>query len=145
MVANDGMAGPVEQAIANAGLTGKIAVTGQDASPAGLDAVMNGSQCLTIYKPVAGEADIAIQIATAVLAGKTVPNSISGETQTTVKDPTTGREVPSYLAAPIAITKSNVALPVTQGYETAAAVCGVSQAIATLCNANGITYTYSAS
>jgi D-xylose transport system substrate-binding protein len=145
MVANDGMAGPVEADLANAGLTGKVAVTGQDASPAGLDAVMNGSQCLTIYKPVAGEADIAIQIANAVLQGQAVPKTIAGETLTTVKDPSTGREVPSYLATPIAITKANVALPVTQGYETAAAVCGVSQAIATLCNANGITYTYTAS
>lgn len=145
MVANDGMAGPVEQAIANAGLTGKIAVSGQDASPAGLDAIMGGSQCLTIYKPVAGEADIAIQIANSVLQGTTVPKTISGETLTTTKDPTTGAEVPSYLAAPIAITKSNVALPVTQGYETAAAVCGVSASIAALCNQNGIQYTYSAS
>ncbi|HEV2634795.1 MAG TPA: substrate-binding domain-containing protein [Actinocrinis sp.] len=145
MVANDGMAGPVEQAIAGAGLTGKIAVTGQDASPAGLDAIMSGAQCLTVYKPVAGEADIAIQIADQVLSGKTPASTIGGEAATTVKDPTTGREVPSYLAAPIAITKANVALPVTQGYETAAAVCGVSQAIATLCNSNGITYTYTAS
>ena len=145
MVANDGMAGPVEADIQNAGLTGKIAVTGQDASPAGLDAIMNGSQCLTIYKPVSGEADIAIQIASYVLAGKPVPTTIGGLTQTTIKDPTTGREVPSYLATPIAITKANVALPVTQGYETAAAVCGVSASIAALCNANGIPYTYSAS
>jgi D-xylose transport system substrate-binding protein len=145
MVANDGMAGPVEADLANAGLTGKVAVSGQDASPAGLDAIMNGSQCLSIYKPVSGEADIAIQIANYVLAGKPVPTTIGGLTQTTIKDPSTGREVPSYLATPIAITKANVALPVTQGYETAASVCGVSQAIATLCNANGITYTYSAS
>ena len=145
MVANDGMAADVEQDIAGAGLTGKIAVSGQDASPAGLDAVMNGSQCFSIYKPVSGEADIAIQIAVSILQGKTVPTTVGGETQTTTKDPTTGREVPSYLATPIAVSKSNVALPITQGYETAAAVCGVSQAIATLCNQNGIQYTYSAS
>ena len=74
-----------------------------------------------------------------------MPTSINSETQTTVKDPTNGREVPSYLAIPIAITKANVGLPVTQGYETAAAVCGVSQAIADLCNANGISYKYTAS
>jgi D-xylose transport system substrate-binding protein len=145
MVANDGMAGPVEADLANAGLTGKVAVSGQDASPAGLDAIMAGSQCLSIYKPVSGEADIAIQIASYVLAGKPVPTTIGGLTQTTIKDPTTGREVPSYLATPIAITKANVALPVTQGYETAASVCGVSASIAALCNANGIPYTYSAS
>ncbi|HEV2637431.1 MAG TPA: substrate-binding domain-containing protein [Actinocrinis sp.] len=145
MVANDGMAQAVEQQIASANLTGKIAVSGQDASPTGLDAIMGGAQCFTIYKPVAGEADIAIQIATDVLSGKAVPKTIGTETLTTVKDPTNGREVPSYLAVPITITKANVGLPVTQGYETAAAVCGVSQAIATLCNSNGITYTYTAS
>jgi D-xylose transport system substrate-binding protein len=93
---------------------------------------MSATQCFTIYKPVAGEADVAIKLASEILAGKkpTAP--------ATTKDPTTGREVPSYLASPTVITKANVALPVTDGYVTAAAVCPTA-ALVKLCTANGIT------
>jgi len=131
MVANDTMAQSVINVLKSQGLAGKVAVSGQDASAGGLDNVMSGTQAFTIYKPVAGEADVAIKLASQILAGQkpTAP--------TTIKDPTNGREVPSYLASPTVITKANVALPVTDGYVTAAAVCPTA-ALVKLCNANGI-------
>jgi D-xylose transport system substrate-binding protein len=131
MVANDTMAQSVINVLASQGLSGKVAVSGQDASAGGLDNIINGSQCFTIYKPVAGEADPAILLASQILAGQkpTAP--------ATTKDPTNGREVPSYLGTPTVITKANVALPVTDGYTTAAAVC-TTPALVKLCNANGI-------
>jgi D-xylose transport system substrate-binding protein len=131
MVANDTMAQSVINVLKSQGLAGKVAVSGQDATAGGLDNVMAGTQCFTIYKPVAGEADVAIKLASQILAGQkpTAP--------TTTKDPTTGREVPSYLADPTVITKANVALPVTDGYVTAAAVCPTAS-LKTLCAANGI-------
>jgi D-xylose transport system substrate-binding protein len=132
MVANDTMAQSVINVLKSQGLAGKVAVSGQDASAGGLDNVMSATQCFTIYKPVAGEADVAIKLASEILAGKkpTAP--------ATTRDPTTGREVPSYLASPTVITKANVALPVTDGYVTAAAVCPTA-ALVKLCTANGIT------
>jgi D-xylose transport system substrate-binding protein len=131
MVANDTMAQSVINVLKSQGLAGKVAVSGQDATAGGLDNIMSGTQCFTIYKPVAGEADVAIKLASEILAGQkpTAP--------TTTKDPTTGREVPSFLASPTVITKANVALPVTDGYVTAAAVCPT-PALVKLCNANGI-------
>ena len=131
MVANDTMAQSVINVLKSQGLAGKVAVSGQDATAGGLDNVMSGTQAFTIYKPVAGEADVAIKLASQILAGQkpTAP--------TTIKDPTNGREVPSYLASPTVITKANVALPVTDGYVTAAAVCPTA-ALVKLCNANGI-------
>jgi D-xylose transport system substrate-binding protein len=132
MVANDTMAQSVINVLKSQSLAGNVAVSGQDATAGGLDNVMAGTQCFTIYKPVAGEADVAIKLASEILAGQkpTAP--------TTVKDPTTGRDVPAYLAAPTVITKANVALPVTDGYVTAKAVCPTA-ALVTLCTANGIT------
>ena len=132
MVANDTMAQSVINVLKSQGLAGKVAVSGQDASAGGLDNIMSGTQCFTIYKPVAGEADVAIKLASQILAGKkpTAPAA--------TKDPTNGREVPSYLAAPTVITKANVALPVTDGYVTAKAVCPTA-ALVKLCEANGIT------
>jgi len=131
MVANDTMAQSVINVLKSQGLAGKVAVSGQDATAGGLDNIMSGTQCFTIYKPVAGEADVAIKLASQILAGKkpTAP--------ATTKDPTNGREVPSFLATPTVITKANVALPVTDGYVTAAAVCPTA-ALVTLCTANGI-------
>ena len=131
MVANDTMAQSVINVLKAQGLAGKVAVSGQDATAGGLDNVMAGTQAFTIYKPVAGEADVAIKLAAQILSGQkpTAP--------TTVKDPTNGREVPAYLADPTVITKANVALPVTDGYVTAAAVCPT-PALVQLCVANGI-------
>jgi D-xylose transport system substrate-binding protein len=131
MVANDTMAQSVINVLKSQGLAGKVAVSGQDATAGGLDNVMAGTQCFTIYKPVAGEADVAIKLAGQILAGQ------KPTATTTTKDPTTGREVPSYLADPTVITKANVALPVTDGYVTAAAVCPTA-ALKTLCAAHGI-------
>jgi len=131
MVANDTMAQSVINVLKAQGLAGKVAVSGQDATAGGLDNIMVGTQCFTIYKPVAGEADVAIKLAGQILSGQ------KPSAPTTTKDPTTGREVPSYLADPTVITKANVALPVTDGYVTAAAVCPTA-AVAKLCTANGI-------
>ncbi len=131
MVANDTMAQSVINVLASQGLTGKVAVSGQDATAGGLDNIINGSQCFTIYKPVAGEADVAIKLASQILDGQkpTAP--------ATITDPTNQRAVPSYLADPTVITKANVALPVTDGYVTYAAVCST-PALVTACAAAGI-------
>jgi len=132
MVANDTMAQSVINVLKAQGLAGKVAVSGQDATAGGLDNVMAGTQAFTIYKPVAGEADVAIKLAGEILAGQ------KPAAPATTKDPTSGREVPSFLADPTVITKANVALPVTDGYVTAAAVCAT-PALTKLCTANGIT------
>jgi D-xylose transport system substrate-binding protein len=131
MVANDTMAQSVINVLKSQSLAGKVAVSGQDATAGGLDNIMSGTQCFTMYKPVAGEADVAIKLASEILAGQkpTAP--------ALTKDPTTGREVPSYLATPTVITKANVALPVTDGYVSAAAVCPTA-ALVKLCAASGV-------
>ncbi|MFF0342488.1 sugar ABC transporter substrate-binding protein [Kribbella sp. NPDC004875] len=131
MVANDTMAQSVINVLKSQNLAGKVAVSGQDATAGGLDNVMLGTQCFTIYKPVAGEADVAVKLAGQILSGQ------KPAAPTTIKDPASGREVPSYLASPTVITKKNVAQPVTDGYETAQSVCPT-PALVKLCAENGI-------
>jgi D-xylose transport system substrate-binding protein len=131
MVANDTMAQSVINVLKSQHLNGKVAVSGQDATAGGLDNVMTGDQCFTIYKPVKGEADVAIKLASQILAGQ----KPTAPAQT--KDPDNGRMVPSYLADPVVITKSNVATPVTDGYVPAKDVCSTA-ALQKLCSANGI-------
>src|SRR3954454_13983656 len=131
MVANDTMAQSVINVLKSQALAGKVAVSGQDATAGVLDNIMAGSQAFSIYKPVAGEADQAVKLASQILAGQ------KPAAPATTRDPTNGREVPSFLASPTVITKANVAKPVTDGYVTAAAVCPTA-ALVKLCSANGI-------
>ncbi|HWC24023.1 MAG TPA: substrate-binding domain-containing protein [Flexivirga sp.] len=130
MVANDGMAGSVVTALKKQGLSGKVAVSGQDATVEGLQRIMDGTQCFTIYKPSTEEAypvvDAAAQLA----------NGQAPKTTKTIKDTKSGRNVPAILAPPVAITKANVAKPINDGYTPKATTC--KGAYAAKCTAAGV-------
>ncbi|MBV9820732.1 MAG: substrate-binding domain-containing protein [Actinobacteria bacterium] len=130
MVANDTMAGAVITNLTNLHLNGKVAVSGQDASPSGLQQILAGNQCFTIYKPSSEEAAPAVNAA-AQLANGQIP-----QTTATIKDPKTGKDVPAILATPVAITKENVAVPINDGYTAKSQVC--TSKYAALCTAAGV-------
>jgi len=130
MVANDTMAGAVITDLKKQNLNGKVAVSGQDASAAGLQAIMDGDQCFTIYKPSSSEADPAIKAIADIVAGKTPT------TNGTTMDPLTKKPVPSILATPTAITIANVALPINDQYTPKSTVC--IGAYVAKCTANGV-------
>ncbi|MEP6851687.1 MAG: substrate-binding domain-containing protein [bacterium] len=130
MVANDTMAGAVIANLSNLKLNGKVAVSGQDASPEGLQHIMDGDQCFTIYKPSKLEAVAAVDAA-ALLANGEAP-----KTTETTKDPKTGMEVPSILFTPTAITKDKVATPIDDGYTAKNQTC--TGKYAALCTKAGV-------
>jgi D-xylose transport system substrate-binding protein len=117
LVANDGMANSVIAVLAKDHLNGKIPVTGQDATVQGLQHILDGDQCMTVYKAVKTEAKAASDLAIALAKGQkpTAP--------TTVKDTTLNKDVPSVLATPVAIYKANVKDVVADGYVTKADLC----------------------
>jgi D-xylose transport system substrate-binding protein len=118
MVANDTMAGAVITDLQRQSLNGKVAVSGQDASAEGLQAILDGNQCFTIYKPSTAEADPAIK-AIASLANGKVPDTKG----VTIQDPQTKKKVPAILATPVAVTIKNVALPINDKYTPKNTVC----------------------
>ena len=130
MVANDGMAGPVIADLAKQKKAGAVAVSGQDATVEGLQRIMQGTQCFTIYKPSVGEANPAVDAAAKFATGQ-LPT-----TTATVTDTETGRKVPAILATPIAITQANVALPINDGYTPKATTCA--NTFAELCTKFGV-------
>lgn len=130
MVANDGMAGSVTTALKKQGMSGKVAVSGQDATVEGLQRIMDGTQCFTIYKPSTEEAYPVIDAA-AQLANGQAP-----KTTQTIKDTKSGRNVPAILAPPVAITKANVAKPINDGYTPKSTTC--KGAYAAKCTAAGV-------
>ena len=130
MVANDTMAGAVITDLTRQHLNGKVAVSGQDASAAGLQQIMAGNQCFTIYKPSADEAGPAIDAITNLING--TPPATNG----TTKDPMTGKDIPSILATPTAITIANVAQPINDGYTPKNTVC--IGAYVSMCSKDGV-------
>jgi len=118
MVANDTMAGAVITDLKRSGLNGKVAVSGQDASAAGLQQILDGNQCFTIYKPSALEADPAMKAIAQIVTGQ-APDTGG----VTIEDPQTHAKVPALLATPIAVTISNVAQPINDGYTPKNTVC----------------------
>jgi D-xylose transport system substrate-binding protein len=130
MAANDTMAQAVITDLKRQSLNGKVAVGGQDATAGGLQNVMTGDQCFTIYKPSVGEADPAMQ------AVATLVNGGTPQTNGTTKDPSNGNQVPSILATPVAITQANVAQPINDGYTPKNTVCTGSYAA--LCTKFGV-------
>jgi D-xylose transport system substrate-binding protein len=130
MVANDTMANAAITVLKQQGLNGKVAVSGQDATATGLQNILAGDQCFSIYKPIKGEADVAVKLASQILQGQkpTAP--------ATVHDPDGNRDVPSYLATPVVVDKTNITLPFTDGYQKASDVCTGN--FAALCATAGI-------
>ena len=130
MVANDGMANAVIQDLKNLGIAGKVVVSGQDASAAGLQNILSGDQSFSIYKAAKGEAVPSIDLAAQIIAGKVT------DTFTSVTDPTDKQQVKSILGTPVVITESNVDLPIKGGDDKLSDVC--TTAFAAACKSAGL-------
>ncbi len=78
------MAGGASAALAKQGLEKKIPITGQDATDDGLNRVLTGLQCGTVFKDTDLEADAAAKIAIALANGDTAAaDAIANSTVTT--------------------------------------------------------------
>ncbi|MBN1527805.1 MAG: substrate-binding domain-containing protein [Thermoleophilaceae bacterium] len=100
LAANDGLGNAAISALKQRKLA-QVPVTGQDATLEGIQNIVNGDQCMTVYKPTKKEADAAADLAIALAKGEK-PSA----TTTPVDNGT--QKVPSVLLDPIAITKDNI-------------------------------------
>jgi D-xylose transport system substrate-binding protein len=126
--ANEGLGLAAVAVLKKNNLNGKTCVSGQDASPAGLAAILTGDLSNTVYKPIAQEANGAAELAIALVKGT------KAKTNGSVMDG--ARKVPSVLLIPTTITKKNVEVTVTDKFRTAAEICDI--AGADVCSANGV-------
>ena len=133
--ANDGLGGAVASVLARNGQAGKIPLTGQDATDAGLQRVLLGTQCVTVYKAIKKEADAAAELAIALSNGDTAAASALATGSTS--DSTTGTSVPSVLLEPQAIYPENVKDVVADGFTTAANLC-TTAALKAACTKYGV-------
>ncbi|MEU7480921.1 substrate-binding domain-containing protein [Lentzea sp. NPDC042327] len=121
VAANDGLAGAVITVLKKVGLNGKVPVTGQDATPDGLQAVLRGDQYMTVFKPIKDEAEAAAKLAAALAKGDTA--AADALATGTTKDGKANRDVKSVLLTAQLITKDKVKSVVDAGFVKASEIC----------------------
>jgi D-xylose transport system substrate-binding protein len=128
--ANDALANAAITVLNNRGLH-DIPVTGQDATVAGIQNILAGEQCMTVYKPVQQEAVAAARLALELREGKQ-------PTETTTAIAADGHNVPSVLLTPIAVTRTNIKQTVIKdGFRTLDQIC--TGRYLAMCKADGLT------
>ncbi len=119
-VANDGMAGGVINALKVANLAGKVLVTGQDATAAGINAILLGDQSMTVYKPIAQEARSTGELVRAIYEGTDTALLTLGATTASYN----GGLIPSILDQPVMVDRTNIeSTVIADGFLTSGEVC----------------------
>jgi D-xylose transport system substrate-binding protein len=101
VVSNDGMAGGVIQALSEQKLAGKVLVTGQDADLAACQRIVQGTQSMTVYKPLSLLANRAAEVAVLLAEKKPI-------TDATTKLNNGKIDVPSILLKTTEVDKTNL-------------------------------------
>jgi D-xylose transport system substrate-binding protein len=136
--ANDGLANAVITVLKNVGVgPKKIPTTGQDATLQGMENVLQGYQCGSVYKAIYLEAQDAVTLATILRAHQTPPKALVNSTTTPPKG-VTGKTQPASLLTPVWVNASNMASTVIKDqFISASTLC---TAVGTsVCSAAGIT------
>jgi D-xylose transport system substrate-binding protein len=136
--ANDGLAEAVITDLKNDGVgPKKIPTTGQDATLQGMENILQGYQCGSVYKAIYLEAQDAVSLATILRADKTPPASLVNST-TTPPSGVSGSPQPASLLTPVWVNASNMASTVIKDqFISASTLC--TAVGASVCTAAGIT------
>jgi D-xylose transport system substrate-binding protein len=122
LLPNDENAAPIIQFLQTQGVKpDTFPVTGQDATLVGLQNIIAGFQCGTVYKPIYKEAQAAAALAIYLRAGKTPPAALAnGKTADTTKKV----QVPSVLLTPEWVTPTNMqSTVIADGFVPAKQLC----------------------
>lgn len=126
LCSNDSTALGVTQAVTSDYAGGNsVIITGQDGDVANLRNIKDGVQSMTVYKAVANEAVVTLDLAKAILDGKTADASLISASSwgldcafdTESYETTPGNKCPSFLLVPDVVTADNMEEKlVTPGY-----------------------------
>jgi D-xylose transport system substrate-binding protein len=119
LAANDGLANAVIKVLKQNRRNGAVPVTGQDATVQGMQNILAGDQCMTVYKAIKPEADNAARLAIALYKGETPDQKGLGQQ----KDPESGAYVKSILLEPVAITRANLGDVIADKFVERSAIC----------------------
>jgi D-xylose transport system substrate-binding protein len=111
IAANDSLASAVIEALSEWRLAGKILVVGHDADLSGCQRIVEGTQLMTVYKPIQKLAYRAADLAITLGANK--------EIKTNHGTIFNGKHfIPSEIINPIPIDKDNIEIIIKDGYHT---------------------------
>ncbi len=135
--ANDGLANAVITDLKNDGVAAKkIPTTGQDATLQGMENILQGFQCGSVYKAVYLEAQDAVALATILRAGQTPPAALVNSTTKPASG--SGSSEPASLLTPTWVDATNMATTVIKDqFVSASTLC--TAVGASVCSAAGIT------
>lgn len=100
MCGNDALAGEAIHALAERGYAGKIFVTGQDGDLEACQRLVEGTQLITVYKPVEKLARLAAECAVKLASGEELANT------DTFFDGS--KDIPYIAIEPSAVTRENL-------------------------------------
>jgi D-xylose transport system substrate-binding protein len=120
---NDENASPIIHWLTTKGIKpDTFPVTGQDATLLGIQAVISGYQCGTVYKPIYLEAQAAVALAMYLRAGLTPPNSLVNGHVADIDEH--NFPVPSILLTPEWVTAQTVESTIVKdGFVPASQIC----------------------
>ncbi len=135
--ANDGLANAVITVLKqNHVPANKVPTVGQDATLQGIESVLQGYQCGSVYKAIYLEAQDAVALATILRAGITPPAALVNST-TSPAAGKPGNTQPASLLTPLWVDKTKVASTVVKdNFVDKTALCAA--VTAAVCSANGI-------
>ncbi|MGA7398551.1 MAG: substrate-binding domain-containing protein [Candidatus Sulfotelmatobacter sp.] len=99
VASNDAIAGGAIQALEDKGWSGRVLVSGQDADLAAIERIFDGSQLMTVYKPVGNEARAAAEAAIKLARHEDV--------ESRVEVPNGMLTTKAILLTPICVTQQN--------------------------------------
>jgi D-xylose transport system substrate-binding protein len=146
--ANDGLANSAINALQAAGIdaTG-VPVSGQDATVAGMQNILLGTQTMSVYKPIEAEAQVAAEVALALRDGEDISSvesefdfsliGIEAETGQPAESPEGEGIVPYFALVPIGVTADNIAdTVIADGFRTVEEICTGQVAESDFCQEN---------
>lgn len=110
VASNDGTAGGAIQALASQKLSGKVAVSGQDADLAAIRRVIAGSQTMSVYKPLKMIASEAAKLSVQLVRNEKPAYNAQYDNGF--------KKVSTLLLKPTLLTKGNVDILVNDGFYT---------------------------
>lgn len=107
MCGNDDLASQVVKVLSENRLAGQVAVVAQDADLAACQRIVEGTQTMTVYKPIEKEASTAATLAVMLGKGEDIGDS---DCEYPVTETTNDGEyeIPYYKITPVAVTKENM-------------------------------------
>jgi D-xylose transport system substrate-binding protein len=109
---NDEIAKAAIQLLSERRLAGKVAVVGQDADLISCQQVVEGTQLMTVYKPIGTLAVRAARLAAALAKKENIPPPDS------LSDNNSGALIPTYMEKTTAIYKDNIDIVIRDGFHS---------------------------